>query len=66
MAGTCPVGHWRQRSTRTNKAVLRAAADRPVLGTFLDDRLEVLVGKVGYMEAARNREMLLAGLGGGP
>jgi len=52
MAGTCSVCGWRQRSTRTGKAVLRAAGDRPVLGTFLDDRLDVLAEKVGYVEGS--------------
>jgi len=52
MAGTCSGCHWRQRSTRTNTAVLRAAGDRPVLGTFLDDRLDVLAEKVGYVEGS--------------
>jgi hypothetical protein len=42
MVGTCLVSRWRQRSTRTKKAVLRAAGDRPVLGTFLNGPLGVL------------------------
>jgi hypothetical protein len=50
MVGACSVSHWRQRSTRTGKAVLRAAGDRPVLGTFLNGLLDVLAEVVGYVE----------------
>ena len=35
---------------RTNKAVLRAAGDHPVLGTFFNDPLDVLAEVVGYVE----------------
>jgi hypothetical protein len=66
MVGTCPVSHWRQRSTRTKKAVLRAAGDRPVLGTFLNDPLDVLAGVASYVEGNWASQMPLTDLEGGP
>ena len=50
VVGTCSVSRWRQRSTRASGAVLRAAGGRPVLGTFLNDPLDVLAEVVGYVE----------------
>ena len=48
VVGACPGGRWRQRPIGTKKAVLRAPGDRPLLGTFLNDPLDVLAGLVGY------------------
>ena len=50
VAGTYSVSRWRQRSTRASKAVLRAAGNRPVLGMFLNDPLDVLAEVAGYVE----------------
>lgn len=50
MVSTCSVSHRRRRSARTKKAVLRAAGDRPVLGTFLNDPLDVLAEVADHVE----------------
>jgi len=65
MVGTCPVGRWRQRPTGTKKPVLRAPGDRPLLGTFLNDPLDVLAGLVGYARGNWALRMLFTGLEGG-
>ena len=66
MVGTCWVSRWRRRSTRACKAVLRAAGGRPVLGTFLNDPLDVLAEVAGYVAGDWASQDAACQPGGGP